>query len=194
MNPTASAHPYCVADLSPSLGAHFIRKTYTHLAGAIAALVGVEYVLLQTRLAEHLVRALSSTPIGWILFLCAFMAVGGLARWAARRAQSPLSQYTLLAAFTAIEALFLSPLNPHRLRPFAPAHTSHYRHTHRAPVFGAVSNRLLHQKGLFGATRLYPPRRVSRAWNLCEHQTFRIRSQSIPARSDHPPSRHRDSA
>jgi hypothetical protein len=45
VNPYAS--PYSVAAQSVDVRAEFIRKTYMHLAGAIAAFVALEWVFFQ---------------------------------------------------------------------------------------------------------------------------------------------------
>ena len=89
--------------------ADFIRKTYAHLLGAIAAFIGIEWVLLNSPVAEPMARAMTG-GMGWLLVLGAFMVVSWIAdRWA-RSTTSPAMQYLGLGVFVVAEALIFLPL------------------------------------------------------------------------------------
>ena len=85
----------------------FIRKTYAHLVGAIAAFVAIEAVLFQMGVAEQF--TLTTRGQG-LLVLCAFMLVSWMAnRWASSDA-SPGLQYLGLGIYVVAEAIIFLPL------------------------------------------------------------------------------------
>ena len=86
----------------------FIRRTYAHLAGAIAAFTAIEFAFFQTGVADDIARALLGTR--WWLVLIAFMVVGWVAdRWA-RSGGSQAKQYVGLTLYVAAEAVIVAPL------------------------------------------------------------------------------------
>jgi hypothetical protein len=94
--------------------ATFIRKTYTHLAGAIALFAAIETVLLGP--LAHITKPLLmkmltfAGPYSWLVVLGAFMAVGYIAdRWA-RSATSKGMQYLGLALYVVAESIIFLPL------------------------------------------------------------------------------------
>lgn len=90
--------------------AGFIRRTYGHLAGAILAFVGVEYVLLQIPGIERLALAMTSSGISWLLVMLAFMGVSYLANVWAQSNTSPGMQYAGLGLYVLAEAVIFLPL------------------------------------------------------------------------------------
>jgi uncharacterized protein len=99
-----------VADSMADERATFIRKTYLHLAGAIAAFAGLEVYLLKSPLAGEMIKFISSNRYGWLGVLGAFIIVGWLARSLAYRVQSQGLQYVGLAIYTCAEAVIFVPL------------------------------------------------------------------------------------
>jgi len=91
----------------------FIRRTYMHLACSVAALVGIEALLLEslkTDVGRDLFRTWFANPMS-LLFVLGFFLVGGfLARYMARAEMPPAVKYLGLALYTAIEAVFLLPI------------------------------------------------------------------------------------
>lgn len=80
-NPYAS--PYSVAAQSENVRAEFIRKTYTHLAFAIAAFAALEWLLLQIPAVQNLAMMMASTGPGWLIVMGLFMGTSYLAnKWA----------------------------------------------------------------------------------------------------------------
>ena len=57
MNTVLEQHPSLVAEAAPEARAEFIRRTYTHLAMAILAFVGLEVIFFQSGLAYALTNA-----------------------------------------------------------------------------------------------------------------------------------------
>ncbi len=108
-----SAIPEYAVAMSPSTErSAFIRRTYTHLAGAILAFALLEYILL-VPLQEAtlpLIIKMISTGYGWLIVLGLFMAVGYIAdRWA-RSERSRAMQYAGLCLYIVAEAVIFLPL------------------------------------------------------------------------------------
>ncbi len=99
-----------VAQTAPEVRAEFIRRTYTHLAGAIAAFVGVEAILLHTPLAGAMLNFISANRFGWLMILGAFILCGWLARGLAYRIDSVPAQYAGLAFYIIVEAIIFVPI------------------------------------------------------------------------------------
>jgi FtsH-binding integral membrane protein len=88
----------------------FIRRTYLHLAGAIAAFVALSWLFYQLNVGVMVLRVASALPFGWLLFLGGFVLVGWLASAMAHSEAGQGAQYAGLALYTVIEALIFSPL------------------------------------------------------------------------------------
>jgi len=88
----------------------FIRKTYAHLAGAIAGFVGLEYVLLHMPFTPKLITAMVGTRYSWLVVLGLFMAVGWVADKWARSSQSRGMQYAGLILYVIAESVIFVPL------------------------------------------------------------------------------------
>lgn len=89
--------------------AKFIERTYLHLAGAIAAFVALEAVLLNTPASMKLAAAMISGK-SWLLVLGLFMGVGWLATHLAQSARSKPAQYLGLGLYVVAEAIIFLPL------------------------------------------------------------------------------------
>ena len=61
-----------VAQASPSDRQIFIKKTYTHLAGAVAAFILVECILFQTGIAGGITNFIYQNRFGWFMILGGF--------------------------------------------------------------------------------------------------------------------------
>lgn len=114
----SNVNPYSVTDVGvpaafadESARAGFIRRTYTHLFGAIVALVAIEAVIFtvvpQARMMQ-LVQGVS--PWTWLIALGLFMGIGWLARSWASNGASPGLQYAGLSLYVVAEAALLFPL------------------------------------------------------------------------------------
>ncbi|WP_448572165.1 Bax inhibitor-1/YccA family protein [Trichothermofontia sp.] len=99
-----------VAQSRPSERAEFIQKTYFHLAGAIAAFIGVTGVLFLTGIAELMTRFVVSSRFSWLLILGAFSLLGWMARSLAAKADEVNTQYMGLGIYVVAQALIFSPL------------------------------------------------------------------------------------
>jgi FtsH-binding integral membrane protein len=111
MNPYVNPYTaYAVADSSEALRAEFIRKTYGHLAGAIALFVVLETIFLSIGLDQVALSMLGTSKFSWLIVLGAFMVVSWIAdRWASNGA-SKSTQYAGLLLYTLAEALIFLPL------------------------------------------------------------------------------------
>jgi FtsH-binding integral membrane protein len=88
----------------------FVRKTYWHLAGSIAAFGLLESFLMSVVPARTVFGLLSSTPFSWLLVLLAFTGASSLAsRWAASGA-SQSKQYAGLGLYVIAEAVIFLPM------------------------------------------------------------------------------------
>jgi FtsH-binding integral membrane protein len=107
---TAARHQQSVADADVATRVTFIRRTYSHLAAAIGALVGVEALLFATGVHETLVPLMLGTPYSWLIVLGLFMAVGHIAnKWAMSPHSKPM-QYAGLGLYVAVQAVIFLPL------------------------------------------------------------------------------------
>jgi hypothetical protein len=93
--------------LEPSKTA-FLRRTYLHLLGAVAALVAFEVYLFQSGAALQVAQGMLRAP--WLVILGGFMVAGWLARSAAHRSESRGVQYAALAGYVVAQGLLLVPL------------------------------------------------------------------------------------
>lgn len=99
-----------VAQARPSERARFIQKTYLHLAGAIAAFVGVEFVLFQTGIAAAIANLIAGNRFSWLLILGVFTLLGWMSRGLAAKADSTGTQYAGLSLYVVAQALIFAPM------------------------------------------------------------------------------------
>lgn len=85
----------------------FLRKTYFHLLGAVAAFVGLEFILFQTGIAQALAPVMLSN---WLIVIGGFMVLGFVTSYFTRRESSPQMQYIEMAITIALQALIFIPL------------------------------------------------------------------------------------
>jgi len=97
-----------VAQARPSERAEFIRKTYLHLAGAVAAFLVLELLLVP--LLAPVMLSLAGNSVGWLLVLGAFIIVGWMARGLAQSTSSVQLQYLGLGLYVLFEAIIFVPL------------------------------------------------------------------------------------
>jgi uncharacterized protein len=101
---------YAVAQAQPQERARFIQKTYTHLAGAVAAFIAVEYILFQSGIAEAFAKFVMGNQFVWFGVLGAFALLGWLSSELASRADSVSTQYAGLGIYVVAEALIFAPI------------------------------------------------------------------------------------
>jgi len=105
-------YPPFAAQAVESDRAAFIRRTYLHLAGAVALFVGVEALIFALVPPATLARICGTMVSGWnwLLVLGAFMVVGWVAQgWAVSSASRGL-QYLGLGLYAVVEAVIFLPL------------------------------------------------------------------------------------
>lgn len=108
-----SFNPYAtgsVAEAPAETRADFIRKTYAHVAGALAAFALLEALMLKMGLGETALRLIGSMPYAWLVVLGGFMIVGWLASRLATSNASVATQYAGLALYTVAEAVIFLPM------------------------------------------------------------------------------------
>ncbi|MFP6857769.1 MAG: Bax inhibitor-1 family protein [Roseibacillus sp.] len=103
-------NPYVVAEAPADVRATFIRKTYAHLAGAIAALVALEFLLFQIPGIEKMVMTMMGGRFSWLFVLGGFMVVSWLANKWAMSSTSMGMQYAGLGIYVVAEAIIFLPL------------------------------------------------------------------------------------
>jgi FtsH-binding integral membrane protein len=108
--PMETAAPMSAAFAEADARATFIRKTYAHLAGAIALFVAVEYALIHSPIGERIAQFVFDAPYGFLMLLGAFILTGWLARGFAQRFESPAVQYAGLALYVLAEAIIFVPM------------------------------------------------------------------------------------
>ena len=108
---TNTSENYSAAQALPEERAAFIRKTYTHLAGAIAAFVLLETFLIMSGIGGVIAQALVSFgSIGWFVVLAVFIGVSTVATSWANSQTSKGMQYLGLGLYTVAEAVIFLPL------------------------------------------------------------------------------------
>lgn len=104
------SNPYVVAQSDAESRAQFVRKTYLHLAGAIAVFVVVMAALVNSPIAAPLTNLMVGTQFSWLIVLGLFMGVSWLAdRWATSDTSRAM-QYAGLGLFILAEAIIFLPL------------------------------------------------------------------------------------
>ena len=89
----------------------FIRRTYSHLVGAVLAFCVLSYALFASGMSEKIAGwALGNGKFGWLVFLGGFMAVGWIADKWARSDTSVGMQYLGLGLYVVAEALIFAPI------------------------------------------------------------------------------------
>ena len=100
-----------VAQARPNERAEFIKRTYTHLAGAVGAFVVVEFLFFQLGIASFLANVfLGGGRFGWLALLGGFALLGYLASNMAAKADDVNAQYTGLGLYVVGEAIIFAPL------------------------------------------------------------------------------------
>ena len=99
-----------VAQAQPDERAAFIRRTYGHLAGAVLAFVGLEAYMINSPIAEMMLKFISSGQYAWLVVLGAFMLCGWLARGLAAGSASQTMQYVGLTLYVIAEAIIFVPM------------------------------------------------------------------------------------
>jgi FtsH-binding integral membrane protein len=109
----SSFNPYAVgavAEAPLETRTAFVRKTYSHLAGAIGAFVIIEWLLLSLIPAETIFGMLGASKYSWLIVLAGFMGVSWLAnKWAYGGASKGM-QYAGLGLYVVAEAVIFLPL------------------------------------------------------------------------------------
>jgi FtsH-binding integral membrane protein len=103
-----SADHASATESAASERATFIRRTYTHVAGAILGFIALEAVLLQLPIGLEIVKALVSG--WWLLAIGAFLFVSWLAGKWAQSDTSRGMQYAGLTIYVVAEAIICLPL------------------------------------------------------------------------------------
>jgi FtsH-binding integral membrane protein len=99
-----------VSIAKPDARAAFIRRTYMHLAGAIAAFIILEMILLKTPLAPAMLSFVEAKSYHWFIILGGFVITGWLARSLALKVNSVKAQYIGLGFYVVAEAVIFVPL------------------------------------------------------------------------------------
>lgn len=100
-----------VARAPASERVRFIRRTYAHLAWAIAAFVGIEAALFHTGLGEQILRTMMEFGrAGWLGLMVLFVVGGYGAQIMARSRTAPALQYMGLALYVALEVVIFLPI------------------------------------------------------------------------------------
>jgi uncharacterized protein len=99
-----------VAQATPNDRLEFIKNTYIHLAGAVAAFILVEFVLFQTGIAAEITDFIYENRFGWLMILGGFSLLGWLSRNLVAQADQVNTQYAGLGIYILGEALIFAPI------------------------------------------------------------------------------------
>ena len=103
-------HGETVAAAPVSERVRFIRRTYAHLAAAVAAFVGIEAVLFSTGLGMELLKSLFAFSGAWIALMLVFVVGGYAAQMMARSRSSVGLQYAGLTMYVLLEVAIFLPI------------------------------------------------------------------------------------
>ncbi|MDQ3322668.1 MAG: Bax inhibitor-1 family protein [Acidobacteriota bacterium] len=106
----SNTYDYTVAEALPEERASFIRKTYTHLAGAILLFVLMETYLIASGAGFWIAKTMLGGSYSWLIVLGAFMGISMLAQWWANSQTSKGLQYMGLLLFIVAESIIFLPL------------------------------------------------------------------------------------
>jgi hypothetical protein len=102
--------PYIVANAPADARAAFIRRTYSHLAGAIFAFIALEILFFSLGLPEVMLRALALSRYSWLIVLGGFVGISWIAeKWAVSNTSQSV-QYWGLGLYVVAEAIIFMPL------------------------------------------------------------------------------------
>lgn len=107
---SASSQVFPVASQPEEVRAAFIRRTYAHLAAALAVFALLCTMILNSPLAESITQTLLGSSFSWLIVLGAFMLVSWVANSWALQATSIGKQYAGLGIFIVAEAIIFTPL------------------------------------------------------------------------------------
>ena len=99
-----------VANAAESERANFIKRTYVHLAGAIAVFAVLETALIQSGVANSFMGVLAGSKWSWLIVLGVFMLVSTVANNWAHSGVSREKQYMGLGLFIVAESIIFMPL------------------------------------------------------------------------------------
>jgi FtsH-binding integral membrane protein len=103
-------HTETVASAPPSARVRFIRRTYTHLAGAVLAFVGIEAALFASGAATDILRTMFAYNASWLALMVLFVVGGYAAQAMARSRQSVGLQYAGLTLYVLLEVVIFLPI------------------------------------------------------------------------------------
>ena len=111
----ASDNPYknwgmVAAQAETNERASFIRQTYLHLLGAVAAFAAITGALLNSPLGERITETLLGSQMGWLVVLGGFVLVSWIANKWASSSTSVGMQYLGLGLYVVAEAVIFVPL------------------------------------------------------------------------------------
>ncbi len=104
-------NPYVVAQAPVDARAAFIRRTYGHLAGAIAVFIVLETMLMSLPgIEDKVFGLLAASRYSWLIVLGLFMGASWIADSWARSETSRGMQYAGLGLYVVVEAIIFLPL------------------------------------------------------------------------------------
>ena len=102
---------YSAAEALPAERAAFIRNTYLHLAGAVAAFILLEAFLIMSGIGGLIAQTLFAVGnLGWFVVLAVFIGVSTVATSWANSQTSKGMQYLGLGLYTVAEAIIFLPM------------------------------------------------------------------------------------
>lgn len=110
---SSSYNPYSVGSVAEApieTRTEFVRKTYSHLAGAIAVFALLEAVLIQAGFGTAFLQMLDQSKYSWLLVMAAFMGISAVANNMANSGASKATQYAGLAIYTLAWAVIFLPI------------------------------------------------------------------------------------
>ena len=108
-----SFNPYAVrpvAEAPLETRTDFVRKTYTHLAGAIGVFAVIETFLVKAGFGLATLRMLDASSYSWLAVMAGFMIISSIANKMALSGASKTTQYLGLGIYTVAWAVLFLPI------------------------------------------------------------------------------------
>lgn len=112
-NAEAYGAPEFAAFAEESARTAFIRRTYLHLAGAVAAFVAIEtiiFTMVPAETLQHIMGTFFGFRFAWIALMFGFVGIGWLAQTWASSNTSQSTQYLGLGLYVLAQAVIFVPL------------------------------------------------------------------------------------
>jgi FtsH-binding integral membrane protein len=110
MNPFTTPYDEVIAEQPLATRSEFIKKTYWHLAGAIAVFGLLEVLLQKLGLGEMSLQIIGTSKYSWLIVMAGYMFISWIANNWAQNSTSLSTQYLGLGIYVVAQSVIFLPL------------------------------------------------------------------------------------